>query len=155
MSRGSRETFVPIWKDRVKSRLKEIGKTQLEMCEELGINYQNINRRLKEGMINKVHLIAIAQFLDVMPQWLSGEKEQPWDYRTYEVANSSVKLAFIDYLPSVGFEVWDDGESGTRLIHEGANIPITEKELKSIENEVTKFIEFQFMKLIKRKEQKK
>lgn len=64
---------VPVIKERVKDMLKAKDTTQKQMAADLDITPEQLNRCLSEGMISKLWLNAIADYLDCSPEWLSSE----------------------------------------------------------------------------------
>lgn len=72
---GNKETFLPIIKERFKEVLKESGKTQKQLAEELDITPEHLTRCLTKGRISKTWLFAIAKYLDISEKYLTGESD--------------------------------------------------------------------------------
>lgn len=72
---GNKETFLPIIKERFKTVLKESGKTQKQLAEELDITPEHLTRCLTKGRISKTWLFAIAKYLNISEKYLTGESE--------------------------------------------------------------------------------
>ncbi len=63
--------------ERVRQLLKEKGIFAKDMLSELGINKNQLTRWEKEGTLpNRAILIAIADFLDTTPEYLTGETDE-------------------------------------------------------------------------------
>ena len=71
---GNKDTFSRIVKQRVIEALKAEGRTQKEMAADLDITPEHLSRCLTKGKISKTWLIAIADYLDCSPAWLSSEE---------------------------------------------------------------------------------
>lgn len=72
---GNKETFLPVIKERFKEVLKESGKTQKQLAEELDITPEHLTRCLTKGRISKTWLFAIAKYLDISEKYLTGESD--------------------------------------------------------------------------------
>jgi transcriptional regulator with XRE-family HTH domain len=72
---GNKETFLPIIKERFKSVLKESGKNQKQLAEELFITPEHLTRCLTKGRISKTWLYAIAKYLNISEKYLTGESD--------------------------------------------------------------------------------
>lgn len=72
---GNKETFLPIIKERFKEILKESGKTQKQLAEELDITPEHLTRCLTKGRISKTWLFAIAKYLDISEKYLTGKSD--------------------------------------------------------------------------------
>ena len=77
---GNKETFLPIIKERFKEVLKESGKTQKQLAEELDITPEHLTRCLTKGRISKTWLFAIAKYLDISEKYLTGESDSALYY---------------------------------------------------------------------------
>lgn len=77
---GNKETFLPIIKERFKEVLKESGKTQKQLAEELDITPEHLTRCLTKGRISKTWLFAIAKYLDISEKYLTGESDTAFYY---------------------------------------------------------------------------
>jgi transcriptional regulator with XRE-family HTH domain len=74
------KTFLPIIKERFKEILKESGKTQKQLAEELDITPEHLTRCLTKGKISKTWLFAIAKYLDISEKYLTGEIDTALTY---------------------------------------------------------------------------
>lgn len=81
--------LVPIIGERVKAALAEDGRTQKEMAAEIDVTQEHLNRCLRSGEISKPYLLAIAEYLDVSPEWLSDDKTNNYRfaYRRWRALN--------------------------------------------------------------------
>ena len=70
---GNKAIYSPIIKERVIAALKDKGKTQKEMAHALLVSPEHLSRCLAKGKIALSWLIAIAEYLDCSPDWLSHE----------------------------------------------------------------------------------
>lgn len=71
MTKVNEGFFVPVSKEIVLQALKKLGKTQKDMCEDLGFSQAYLSRSLKKGQLNKTWLILIAKYLNCDSDWLS------------------------------------------------------------------------------------
>ena len=82
------KTKIPVLKERVIELLKDAGKTQKQMAADLFISPEQLNRCLTAGMISKPWLIAIADYLNCSPDWLSSKDATPLNAFGYKRGNA-------------------------------------------------------------------
>ena len=61
--------------DRVRDKLKAIGKSQAALARAIGVSSQAINKIVKGETTHSAHLYQIARFLRTTPEFVSGETD--------------------------------------------------------------------------------
>lgn len=67
------KNYSHIIKSRVRECLKDKGRTQKEMCHDLGFSESHFCRCINNGEIATSWIHAMAHYLDVSPEWLMNE----------------------------------------------------------------------------------
>ena len=102
---GNKENFSPIIKQRVVDLLKDEGRTQKDMATWLDITPEHLSRCLKTGRISRAVLIAIAEYLNCSPEWLSGEQEIAFTYTAFQRKTLDQHRVLTDLYNLLG---WDE-----------------------------------------------
>lgn len=85
--------------DRLRKLLDEVQMTPTEAARAFGVTTQNLNNWFSRGIPSR-QLLAVAQHLNVRPEWLSAGSG-PRDAEQYGVKSNATHLGPID--------AWDDG----------------------------------------------
>lgn len=86
----SRAKLAPINRAKVKARLKELGKTQIDLAAELGMNYHALNDILRKGKMSEGLADDLCRTLDLAPEYLADETpdglfpDAPHNYALHE-----------------------------------------------------------------------
>lgn len=100
---GNKETFLPIIKERFKKALKDAGKTQKQLSEELFISPEHLTRCLTKGKISRPWLMAIAQALNISEKFLSGETDTEFLFWADHRNDHNIEELLSNYMVSLGW----------------------------------------------------
>lgn len=153
----------PIVGRRIKQLRKEKNLSQAELAQKLNYDSGNTVLYWENGRspVPADILVKLANIFEVSIYYLLGKTDCLIDWEKFDDEHLDILSAiqqethFEEYLKSIGFEIniEPDGKSAIYTFSkDGKQIPISAESLKQLQNSIANYIEFEFFKLIERKD---